>query len=76
LWIGANQSAATQPRTQTGGINVAITMHFVDGEDWIVKIPKTLSDAAGRRLESNAATLLFLQKWGDCPHASAARLFS
>lgn len=58
-----------------GAYNVAITIHFVDGEDWIVKIPETLSDAAGRRLESEAATLLFLQKSGIV-HAPALHSYS
>ena len=50
-----------------GGLNVAITLIFDDGMEWIVKTPKLANDAARERLESEATTLLFLEKIGSLP---------
>jgi Phosphotransferase enzyme family len=43
-----------------GGYNVASTLVFDDGVEWIVKAPKYVDEEACKRLESEIATLMFL----------------
>jgi len=50
-----------------GGLNVAITLLFDDGVEWIIKTPKLIDEASLERLECEAATLLFLEKVGSLP---------
>ena len=50
-----------------GGLNVAITLVFDDGVEWIIKTPKFIDEASLERLECEAATLLFLEKVGSLP---------
>lgn len=50
-----------------GGLNVAITLRFDDGVEWIMKTPKLINNASKERLESEAATLLFLHTVGSLP---------
>src|SRR5271170_1094851 len=50
-----------------GGLNVAITLLFDDGLEWIIKTPKLINEASLERMESEAATLLFLEKVGSLP---------
>jgi aminoglycoside phosphotransferase (APT) family kinase protein len=48
-----------------GGFNVALTVRFDDGAEWIVKTPKEVDETTAGRLESEVATLKFLQKTGS-----------
>jgi len=50
-----------------GGLNVAITLRFDDGIEWIIKTPRLINEASLERLESEAATLLLLEKVGFLP---------
>ncbi len=48
-----------------GGFNVAITIKFDDGVEWIVKTPKWVDDSAIARMQSEIATMKFLEKIGS-----------
>jgi len=50
---------------QMGGMNVAFTLLFDDGVKWIVKAPKSVSEATKNKLISEVATLKFLNKVGN-----------
>jgi aminoglycoside phosphotransferase (APT) family kinase protein len=47
---------------KVGGFNVAITLNFDDGVEWIVKAPKDVNKETMSRLDSEVATLKFLKK--------------
>jgi hypothetical protein len=48
-----------------GGLNVAITLRFDDGVEWIVKMPKVVNEASQERLGCEVSTLIFLEKGGS-----------
>jgi hypothetical protein len=50
-----------------GGLNLAITLVFDDGVEWIAKTPRIPNDEARERLQCEAATLVFLERVGSLP---------
>jgi aminoglycoside phosphotransferase (APT) family kinase protein len=53
--------------TWVGGFNVAVTLKFDDGVEWIFKAPKNITNETKQRLNSEVATLKFLAKIGGLP---------
>ena len=61
---GTSNSCAFGERW-VGGFNIAITLKFDDGLEWIVKAPKEVTESARGRMVSEIATLKFLQTTGS-----------
>jgi hypothetical protein len=51
----------------SGAFNVAFCLKFEDGVEWIFKAPKNIESASTARLDSEIATLKFLQNVGNLP---------
>jgi hypothetical protein len=53
--------------TWVGGFNVAVTLRFDNGVEWIFKAPKDITNETKNRLNSEVATLKFLAEIGGLP---------
>ena len=65
--LRGNEFECSMTQKRVGGMNVALTLQFEDGVEWIAKAPKLVTEATMGRLKSEVATMKFLATFGNLP---------